>query len=147
MLVSKVAKFYIGLISNRWFLDKIVYEKEIDVANQLAILAIYDNNFGSFKHHIHVNFEYIEKIRRKFDIMKKVFDLLIAMEQYEELYEMHLDIMKEIEMGLKTDNNHDNFVTTINNPVGIHSKESNCKRLQTKKVKKADLIIVILVAK
>ncbi|CAG8805303.1 5964_t:CDS:2, partial [Cetraspora pellucida] len=40
----------------------------------------------------------------------------------EKLYEMHLDLMKEMEMELKTDNNHNNFITTINNPVGIHSK-------------------------
>ncbi|CAG8512744.1 6662_t:CDS:2, partial [Cetraspora pellucida] len=107
------------LISN---LDHELYEKEIDVANQPAISAIYNNNFGSFEHCIHVNFEHIEKIRGS-----HVLDLSIATGRYEELYEMHLDLMKEIEMELKTDNNHNNFITTINNPVGIHSKGHNAR--------------------
>ncbi|CAG8591191.1 8611_t:CDS:2, partial [Cetraspora pellucida] len=90
-----------------------------------AILAIYNNNFGLFEHHIHVNSEHIEKIRKGFGIMKKVLDLSIAMGRYEELYEMHLNLMKEMEIKLKTDNNHNNFITMINNPVSIHFKGYN----------------------
>ncbi|CAG8490038.1 14766_t:CDS:10 [Cetraspora pellucida] len=93
-------------------LDHELCEKEIDVANQPAISAIYNNNFGSFEH------------RKGFGIIKKVLDLSIATGRYEELYEIHLDLMKEMKMELKTDNNHNNFITMINNPVGIHSKGS-----------------------
>ncbi|CAG8738377.1 15210_t:CDS:10, partial [Cetraspora pellucida] len=96
-------------------LDHELCEKKIDVANQPVISAMYNNNFGSFEH------------CKRFGIMKKVLDLSIAMRWYKELYKMHLDLMKEMEMELKTENNHNNFITTINNPIDIHSKSQKQK--------------------
>ncbi|CAG8538409.1 4203_t:CDS:10, partial [Scutellospora calospora] len=121
MMVSKVAKFHVGNISHRWYLDKVVCEEETKINNELANSIINNGNFGSFMHSIQVNFAYLDSIRGR----------------YEELYEMHLNLMKEMEIELVTEDNHnmevDNiklFAASISNPVGIHSKSRKWKGLK-----------------
>ncbi|CAG8526714.1 11780_t:CDS:2, partial [Racocetra fulgida] len=56
-------------------------------------------------------------------------NLVITTRRYNELYEMHINLSREIEMELITNNRYNvlnndpvKFATTINNPISINSK-------------------------
>ncbi|CAG8586191.1 11390_t:CDS:2, partial [Scutellospora calospora] len=69
---------------------------------------------------------------KEFGIMKKTLDLVILTERYDKLYEIHLRLSKEIEKELIVnneesilDNNYSiQIITTINNLIGISSKDN-----------------------
>ncbi|KAF0492500.1 protein far1-related sequence 11-like [Gigaspora margarita] len=122
----------------------------MSIKSEPAILTIVNEQFGSFKHNLNVNFVHFDdicgsyiftnKVRNlmslkkrwgeEFGIMKKTLDLVIAMGKYNELYEIHLNFSKEMEMELIMNSGHnilDNddpveFATTINNPIVTSSK-------------------------
>ncbi|CAG8506805.1 8847_t:CDS:10, partial [Cetraspora pellucida] len=85
-----------------------------------------------FTHKVHKEMSFKQWWEKRFSIMKKTLDLAIATGQYKELYEMHLNLMKEMKIELVTkdndnmeDDNIELFAASISNPVGIHSKGIN----------------------
>ncbi|CAG8631812.1 7570_t:CDS:1, partial [Scutellospora calospora] len=46
------------------YLDRVICDKGINVANKLAISIIYNKNFGSFEYNnIQINFVYLDNIQ------------------------------------------------------------------------------------
>ncbi|CAG8642328.1 16535_t:CDS:2 [Cetraspora pellucida] len=135
MMVSKVAKFHIGNISHRWYLDEVICGEKTKINNEPANSIINNKKFGSFMHSIQ-EMSFKQQWEKEFSIIKKTLDLAIATGQYEELYEMHLNLMKEMEIELVTedncnmgDNNIKLFAASISNPVGINknlARQENC---------------------
>ncbi|RIB30576.1 hypothetical protein C2G38_2026739 [Gigaspora rosea] len=83
---------------------------------------------------------------KEFNIMKKTLDLAIATGRYEELYEIHINLTKKIEMQILTkdshnilDDNSTEFAATISNPIGIHSKVWKPKDTNQNSFKKVNL--------
>ncbi|CAG8849828.1 8039_t:CDS:2, partial [Gigaspora margarita] len=69
-----------------------------------------------------------------FGIIKKTLNLAIAMRRYDELYEIHLNLSKEMEIELITNSRHNilnnddpvEFATTINNPIVTNHNARTC---------------------
>ncbi|CAG8785653.1 17537_t:CDS:2, partial [Racocetra fulgida] len=93
---------------------------------------------------IHSNYVFTKKVRKemsikqqwgkRFGIIKKTLDLAITTGCYEELCEMHLKLMKEIEMQLLTRDSHNildddpaQFAATVSKP---HTKQVLYKRVK-----------------
>ncbi|CAG8581866.1 18902_t:CDS:2, partial [Racocetra fulgida] len=136
-------------------------ETDMGIMSEPAISTVVNEQFESFKHNLHVNFAHLDDIRGSyvftnkvrnemslkkqwgegFGIMKKTLDLAISIRRYDELYEMHINLSKEMEIELITNNGRnilDNddpveFVITINNPIGISSKA--CEKMTIRKIK------------
>ncbi|CAG8513482.1 6653_t:CDS:10 [Cetraspora pellucida] len=138
----KIAKFHVGNISHRWYLDEVICGEETKINNEPANSIINNEKFGLFIHSIQVNFMHLDSIRGSYVFThKKTLDLAIATGWYEELCEMHLNLMKEMEIELVTEDNcnigDDNielFAASISNPVGIHLKGRKWKILKEARI-------------
>ncbi|KAF0400962.1 protein far1-related sequence 11-like [Gigaspora margarita] len=123
MLSSKVAKFHIGLILQRWYLDVLV--EDALVLLELAIVASLNNQLDVSECNSEVDFSHLENIRGKyvfsksvrhemihrsqwgegFGMMKKMLNLAIMTNQTEELYKIHENLTKEIIKGFNDNTN------------------------------------------
>ncbi|CAG8801145.1 19681_t:CDS:2, partial [Gigaspora rosea] len=147
MLVSKIAKFHIGLVPQHWYLDSLI-ESITTLENEPVIMVVSNEESNELESMVEVDFTYLENIcgnhiftkpishemRRRqqwgkgFSMLKKVLDLAIITNRSDELYEIHTNLIKEIESELEksqSDNQLQEFTRSINNPIGIRPKAFN----------------------
>ncbi|CAG8825580.1 8949_t:CDS:2, partial [Cetraspora pellucida] len=148
------AKFHIGLIPQRWYLDTLV--EDVLVLLEPAIVAGLNSQSDVYEYNSHVDFSHLEHIRGKhvfsksvrnemmcrlqwekgFGIMKKTLNLAIITNRTNELYKIHENFTKEMELELIKKNNEtehndpEEFACTISNPISVRTKGRKSKRIK-----------------
>ncbi|CAG8792486.1 20490_t:CDS:2, partial [Gigaspora rosea] len=130
MLCSKSARFHIGLILQRWYLDTLVEDASISL--EPAIVVGLNSLSDASKNITHMDFSTLENIHGKhvfsksvhhemihrhqwgkgFGMMKKTLNLAIMTNKTKELYKIHENFAKEMELELMKGNDqivHNNF--------------------------------------
>ncbi|RIB19145.1 hypothetical protein C2G38_2182609 [Gigaspora rosea] len=124
MPVSANAKFHIGLVPQRWYIDTI----ENLTFNKPTIATVLNGNLSTLEFNNQIEFSHLETL-----------NLAVSTGQAEELYKIHSKLIKEMEdeIARKTRKNLDQdndlteftkFARTVSNPIGIKPKEQKSKR-------------------
>lgn len=141
-----MAKFHIGLILQYWYTD-LIMEADPSFHHEPIILTTSNQEFSSVEYVADINFSYLKTIqenyiftkevceelfqkqlyRKRFDIMKKTLNLVIATGRVEELYQIHVKLAKkmeaEIDGQVENNDNITEFTSTISNPISIRKKD------------------------
>jgi len=159
MLVSSISKFYIGLIPRRWYTNAKVMEADLILSSIPAISVISENEFDTIEYMVDVDLFHLENIRgyhvftrevyqemtlkqqwgRTFGIMKKTLNLAIETGRIEQLYEIHENLVKEMEsevVQIVQGNHIADFAQTISNPIKIITKGRKPKNMSGDKGKR-----------
>jgi len=156
MLSSTIAKFHVGLVSQRWYAEASMANVNSTLKSEPAIAAFSNEELGTFEHAVEVNFTHLDNLRgqhiftkevcqemtrrqqwgKGFGIMKKTLDLAITTGRSDELYKLHLKLAKEMETeiaarngeAIEQENDIVEFARTISNPVHVKRKGRKSKR-------------------
>ncbi|CAG8737238.1 16449_t:CDS:2, partial [Racocetra fulgida] len=156
MLVSNATKFHVWLIPQRWYRDTLV-EDVSEFKNEVVITVTSNENVDVFENAMQVDFSHLESIcgnhiftkpinhkmmcrqqwGKGFGMLKKALNLAIMTNRSDELYEIHEELIKEMEMELENqednatkNNKFEELARTINNPISIRTKGRPGKRIR-----------------
>ncbi|RIB15753.1 hypothetical protein C2G38_2191682 [Gigaspora rosea] len=128
MLVSKIAKFHIGLIPQRWYRD-ILVANILDLENEAAITVTSNKKYDTSEHPMQVDFSHLESIRGSHIFTKSVNNEMIHRQQWGKDLEIEGELENEENLIVRN-NRPQEFAQTVKNPIGVKTKGRKNKRIE-----------------